>query len=390
MDKIANESTSELPASGRAVSPPQGAAVAPYPARTIDSTPRHLSEVSRNPEAEIHDQSRSSPAPQSPAPKEFERAPVANSIIGSESKISTDVEQEAAVIDNSVDAPTDSSASPLAEPQSRSAERKESVTDRHQKSQQASRECISVADMESQIAEAKTEVLTEPEHQTLPPISIRSSIMQLSTASTSAVRKSAVGDASRAAQENDASELPIPCDGTATAAYLPHISPICKAVQCATIDSAACSPEKRSSRGVVLPLLVAAPAAAELTAGTSTRVRLAHLGIVLPHLASPNQRRRRRKEQQQQKQERWQREESMRRRAAGDTTARMSKQFTLAQQRVPGFRVLDRDGRVGYEIAPMAALGWLDLIAGRMVPPRVNFGSGPRSKDGFVMGRRQR
>ncbi|KAJ3065449.1 hypothetical protein HDU98_011192 [Podochytrium sp. JEL0797] len=34
------------------------------------------------------------------------------------------------------------------------------------------------------------------------------------------------------------------------------------------------------------------------------------------------------------------------------------------QQRVPGFRVLQRDGRVGFELAPMAALGWLKKVNG--------------------------
>ncbi|KAJ3135758.1 hypothetical protein HK100_002403 [Physocladia obscura] len=62
--------------------------------------------------------------------------------------------------------------------------------------------------------------------------------------------------------------------------------------------------------------------------------------------------------------------------------------------RTPGFRVLQSDGRVGFELAPMAALGWLDRIGGRVrhaynQKPRVNFGAGPRCKEGHVLGHRK-
>ncbi|KAJ3298373.1 hypothetical protein HDU79_010959 [Rhizoclosmatium sp. JEL0117] len=56
-------------------------------------------------------------------------------------------------------------------------------------------------------------------------------------------------------------------------------------------------------------------------------------------------------------------------------------------QRSPGFRVLQKDGRVGFELAPMAALGWLKRIGGEGKERRVNFGSGPRGREGFVIGR---
>ncbi|KAI8614617.1 hypothetical protein BC830DRAFT_1126583 [Chytriomyces sp. MP71] len=59
----------------------------------------------------------------------------------------------------------------------------------------------------------------------------------------------------------------------------------------------------------------------------------------------------------------------------------------------PGFRVHRRDGRVGFELAPMAALGWLRRIgttgAGGRAGRRVNFGSGPRGKEGLVLGRKK-
>ncbi|KAJ3228870.1 hypothetical protein HDU81_005830 [Chytriomyces hyalinus] len=55
--------------------------------------------------------------------------------------------------------------------------------------------------------------------------------------------------------------------------------------------------------------------------------------------------------------------------------------------RTPGFRVLQADGRVGFEIAPMAALGWLKRIGGVSQQRLTNFGSGPRGKGGHAIGR---
>ncbi|KAI8845635.1 hypothetical protein BJ741DRAFT_703049 [Chytriomyces cf. hyalinus JEL632] len=55
--------------------------------------------------------------------------------------------------------------------------------------------------------------------------------------------------------------------------------------------------------------------------------------------------------------------------------------------RTPGFRVLQADGRVGFEIAPMAALGWLKRIGGVSQKRLTNFGSGPRGKGGHAIGR---
>ncbi|KAI9335151.1 hypothetical protein BDR26DRAFT_866255 [Obelidium mucronatum] len=60
----------------------------------------------------------------------------------------------------------------------------------------------------------------------------------------------------------------------------------------------------------------------------------------------------------------------------------------FSEQRAAGFRVLQKDGRVGFELAPMAALGWLKRIGGSSkAEKKVNFGSGPRGKDGHRMGK---